>query len=96
MEKCQENYSVSVSEAAAYLRLSKEEEEQMRKIVEVYPMAVPSYYLSLVNPADPQDPIRKMCIPTLREADWEGSLTPAERRIIQWKWDCSTNTVRQH
>lgn len=72
MEKCQENYSVSVSEAAAYLRLSQEEEEQMRKIVEVYPMAVPSYYLSLVNPADPQDPIRKMCIPTLREADWEG------------------------
>lgn len=72
MEKQEGKYSVSVSETAAYLGLSKEEEEQMKKIVEVYPMAVPSYYLSLVDPADPEDPIRKMCIPTLREADWEG------------------------
>ena len=37
-------------------------------------MAVPSYYLSLIDPRDPDDPIRKMAIPSVRESDWDGAL----------------------
>ena len=72
MEWCEEKRFTEAAQISDYLKLSREEERQMQKIVEVYPMAVTSYYLSLVDPEDPEDPIRKMCIPTLRESDWEG------------------------
>ncbi len=72
MEWCEEKRFTEAAQISDYLKLSREEERQMQKIVEVYPMAVTSYYLSLVDPEDTEDPIRKMCIPTLRESDWEG------------------------
>ncbi len=35
-------------------------------------MAVPDYYFSLIDAADPGDPIRKMCIPSFQEMDTAG------------------------
>ncbi len=49
------------------LRLSEEEISQIRQVVKRYPMVVPEHYLSLIDPDDPQDPIKKMCIPSLEE-----------------------------
>lgn len=54
------------------LKLSKEETAQLNKILEKYPLSVPDYYLSLIDPSDPNDPIRKMCIPCVKELDNEG------------------------
>ena len=44
----------------------------MQEILERYPMAVPEYYLSLIDREDPNDPIRRMCIPSLTETDMSG------------------------
>lgn len=74
MEDYQGKRYVTAAEVGPYLGLSEGDICQMQKIVDVYPMAVPSYYLSLINPEDPEDPIRKMCIPTLKESDWDGEL----------------------
>ncbi len=63
---------VHASEVSEYLGLSAEEETMLGNIVSEFPMAVPSYYLSLIDPRDPDDPIRKMAIPSVRESDWEG------------------------
>lgn len=49
------------------LHLSDEEANQMGQIIERYPICVNPYYLSLINMEDPNDPIRKMCIPDIRE-----------------------------
>ena len=62
------------SEVKEYLGLSAEEEKMLENIISVFPMAVPSYYLSLIDPRDPDDPIRKMAIPSVRESDWDGAL----------------------
>lgn len=35
-------------------------------------MAVLEYYFSLIDPKDPDDPIRKMCIPSGEEMDGAG------------------------
>ena len=49
------------------LQLTTEESEQMARIAEKYPVCVNPYYLGLVNMEDRDDPIRKMCIPDIRE-----------------------------
>lgn len=57
----------TVSEIQKYLGLSEEEVKQLQEIAELYPLVVTDYYLSLIDPSDPKDPIRKMCIPQLGE-----------------------------
>jgi L-lysine 2,3-aminomutase len=36
-------------------------------------MQIPAYYLGLIDPDDPDDPIRKMAVPSAFEADRDGS-----------------------
>lgn len=52
-----------VRELAGILGISEEELPKLCDIQEMFPMYVNPYYLSLINPADRDDPIRKMCIP---------------------------------
>ncbi|WP_165177043.1 KamA family radical SAM protein [Desulfovibrio sp. ZJ369] len=44
----------------------------LEKIARRFPFSIPPYYLSLVDPADPHDPIRKMCVPDREEWDPDG------------------------
>lgn len=66
--------------------MKEHEAEQMEKIVEKYPMCINPYYIGLVNKDDPDDPIRKMCVPDIREfslggeADTSGE---ADNTVIQ-------------
>ena len=39
------------------------ERERVRRAALAFPLAVTPYYLSLIDPADPDDPIRKMVVP---------------------------------
>ena len=54
-------------ELQAFLGLNEEETKQMAGIIERYPLCVNPYYLSLIDKDDPNDPIRKMCIPDVHE-----------------------------
>ncbi len=58
---------------ALALNLSDEEIIKLKHIIDRYPMSVPKYYLSLINKDDPDDPIRKLCIPSIKETDMGGS-----------------------
>lgn len=53
--------------------VDKAEAEELRQISKEFPIAVPRYYLALIDKSDPNDPIRRMCIPTVLETDLEGS-----------------------
>ncbi len=66
-----QNYT-RASEIAGLLRLSQEEERQMQRLLDIYPMSITPYYLSLIDWNDPADPIRRMCIPSLAETDLSG------------------------
>ncbi len=61
-----------VDEIQDAIGMSDKDAERMKEIVVEYPMAVTDYYLSLIDPADAEDPIRKMCIPSLEEFSDEG------------------------
>ncbi|MBQ6726063.1 MAG: lysine 2,3-aminomutase [Bacteroidales bacterium] len=50
-----------------YINLTAEEQEGVRKSLETLRMAITPYYLSLIDPNDPNDPVRRQAIPTAAE-----------------------------
>lgn len=50
-----------------HVELTPEEEEGVRESLKTIRMAITPYYLSLINPNDPHDPVRKQSIPTINE-----------------------------
>ena len=61
-----------VSEIKDALGLTEQDAQRMEEVIRKYPMSVTDYYLSLIDPSDPKDPIRKMCIPSLEESSESG------------------------
>ncbi len=59
-------------ELSDMMGLSAAEEANLQSILDIFPMAIPQYYLSLIDWNDPDDPIRRMCIPSLTEIDISG------------------------
>jgi KamA family protein len=62
-----------VEDLLPYLSLTEAQKRQMAQILDVFPLAITPYYLSLIDFSDPKDPIRKMAIPSLAETDLSGS-----------------------
>ena len=54
----------TLDELKKYVSLTAEEEEGVKQTLKTLRMAITPYYLSLINPDDPHDPIRRQCIPT--------------------------------
>ena len=50
-----------------YVALTPEEEEGVKACLGTLRMAITPYYLSLIDPEDPNDPVRKQAIPTAKE-----------------------------
>ena len=63
----------TAQELGPVLGWSPEEIQRRAEIIERFPMLITPYYLSLVAPADPNDPIGRMCVPTLEEFGPGGS-----------------------
>jgi lysine 2,3-aminomutase len=61
------NRITNVDQLKKYLPLTEKEESSIRKCLESLRMAITPYYLSLMDPDDPNDPIRQQAIPTLHE-----------------------------
>lgn len=62
-----QNNVTDVDSLKEFIHLEAEEEKKLREVCELHPMNIPRYYLSLINPDDPNDPIRQMCVPTADE-----------------------------
>jgi lysine 2,3-aminomutase len=56
-----------------YVDVTPEKERKLKKITARHPIRVTPYYMSLIDWDDPDDPIRKMAIPSLEEFSLEGS-----------------------
>ncbi len=68
-----DNSICAVKQLPNYSDLSSEQKEQLAQVVQAHPMRVSPYYMSLINWNDPDDPIRKMAVPTLGELNLEGT-----------------------
>lgn len=49
-----------------------DEKEKLNQVVKRHPMSIPQYYLNLIDPHDPKDPIRKLSVPSSEELDMSG------------------------
>ena len=85
----------SIRDAASLremLNLTDEEVNSIQAIAEDYPMCVNPYYLGLIVPDDPNDPIRRMSIPDAAEfvsggnADTSGEASNTVVRGMQHKY----------
>ncbi len=57
-----------------YIDLTPDEEAKLEQVVDHHPMNIPRYYLSLIDPNSPNDPIRKLAIPTEDELVVAGNM----------------------
>lgn len=63
----------TIEQLKNYVDFSREEEKKLKRIVARHPMQITPYYMSLIDWNDPNDPIRKMAIPSLEEFSLKGS-----------------------
>ena len=63
----------SVKQLKKYVDLAPDEAKMLEKIIKVHPMRISPYYMSLIDWNDPDDPIRKMAVPSVEELSLEGS-----------------------
>jgi len=67
----------TVDQIKDYIRVPPEEEKKLVKIAERHPICVSKYYMSLIDPDNPNDPIKNMAIPSVDELNLEGSYDPS-------------------
>ncbi len=65
---------MTVNQLKEHFPLSSERESDVFKISEEHPMNIPRYYLSLINSDNQNDPIEKLCIPSIDEVVVAGSM----------------------
>ncbi len=57
----------SIDLLSQFISLSAKEEAQLQLVTRRFPMSITPYYLCLINPEDPDDPIRKQAVPSILE-----------------------------
>ena len=82
----------TVEQLNKYLQLSPREERQAEQVIQRHPMRITRHYLSLIDKNDPDDPIRKMVVPSAEEFnllgqyDTSGELANTKMPGLQHKY----------
>ncbi len=63
----------SVADLESYMSLGTRERKQLQHITDMHPMRITPYYLSLIDWANPNDPLMRMAVPSAEELDLSGS-----------------------
>jgi lysine 2,3-aminomutase len=67
-----QNRITSIDELTKFIPLSRIQQKRLNLVTTKYPVAITPYYLSLINPLDENDPIRKQAIPSFEEVAFAG------------------------
>lgn len=63
----------TIDQLKEYIRIPHDQEKRLKRVMEIHPMSITRYYASLINNDDPDDPIRKMIVPSVAELDLSGT-----------------------
>ncbi|WP_097027381.1 lysine 2,3-aminomutase [Clostridium peptidivorans] len=64
------NRITSVEQLKKVINILPEEENAIDKCLKTLRMGISPYYATLINPQDPQDPVRKQAVPTIHELNF--------------------------
>jgi len=67
----------TIEQLKEYIDLTPLEQRQLKRVIERHPMSITRYYLSLIDKREPNDPLRKMIIPSVGEFNLTGSWDPS-------------------
>lgn len=73
-----ENRIDSLDKLEKVLKLTRQEKQDILAVSGRYRWAITPYYLALINPRDPLDPVRMMSIPSALELDETGYVDPMD------------------
>jgi len=62
----------NIEQLKKHVALAPDEERQSDQVIKIHPMRISPYYMSLVDWNDPEDPIRKMAVPSIEELNLKG------------------------
>ncbi len=79
-EKELEESISTIAQLGDYIELTPELEQQLQEIVAIHPMRITQYYMSLIDKYDPNDPIRRMTVPSEEELNLLGSYDTSGER----------------
>lgn len=70
----------TIEQLEKILTLKPYQVARYKRLIETFHYTVTPYYISLINPSDPEDPIRKQCVPDLKELEFRmvGDIDPLE------------------
>jgi len=66
------NRITTVEKLADFIPLETQEQERLKFVISRYPLAITPHYLSLINPDDPDDPVRRQAVPSGEETALAG------------------------
>jgi len=78
-KKLEESIS-TIAQLGEYMELTPKKEKQLQGIMEIHPMRITHYYISLIDRNDPNDPIRRMAVPSEGELNLSGSYDTSGER----------------
>ena len=76
------NNVTTLDQLGTYSSLSSDERRHLKKVIDRHPMSVTRYYMSLIDWSDPEDPLRRMAIPSSHELDLSGSYDPSNETAV--------------
>ncbi len=65
-------YVHTIEQLEEYLPLTDKEKKKFQEVIKIHPMKITKYYLSLIDPKDPKDPIKNMLVPSVDELNVSG------------------------
>ncbi|MCX8043423.1 MAG: KamA family radical SAM protein [Desulfobacterota bacterium] len=66
------NRITTVEHLAQFIPLDPSEQERLKFVISRYPFSITPHYLSLIDPDDPDDPVRRQAVPSCEETALAG------------------------
>jgi len=79
-EKELEESISTIAQLGEYMELDPKKGAILQEIIDIHPMRITRYYMSLIDETDPDDPIRKMAVPSEEELNRTGSYDTSGER----------------
>ena len=57
----------TIEQLEKYVPIPPQDRDKLKQVIKIQPLSITPYYASLINFDDPDDPIAKMVIPSVKE-----------------------------